>query len=124
MKTKNIFIGFMALTLFVLPAITQASTYHFVDTSGNLQSMQADNSNNALNTAPRLGVYSGVMLMNHNSTTSTPFVFNSINTSGSGNYYYFVDTSGNLQGLWATSFTDALNRAHQLGAHSGVMFAS
>lgn len=119
MKTKNIFAGFMAfsMALLVLPAISMANTYQFIDTSGNLQSIESVSPKAALEDAYRLGIHSGVILVTDGSSGSYTYV----NTSGSGNYYQFIDTSGNLQGLWATNSSAALDQAYQLGVHSGVI---
>lgn len=107
----------MFMALLLLPAISMANTYHFIDTSGNRQSMEANNSSIALATAYQLGINSGVMMMEKgDSVVVIPIV-----TTGSGNYYHFIDTSGNLQGMWAANSSIAIGTAHQLGIHSGVM---
>ena len=117
MKTQYILSGFMLMGLLLLPGVSMANTYHFIDTSGNLQSMSADSSSIALDTAYQLGIHSGVMLVEDvESIPSTP-----VETTGTGNYYHFIDTSGNLQGMWAVNSTVALDTAHQLGIASGVM---
>lgn len=117
MKIKYILNGFMFMALLLLPAISMANTYHFIDTSGNRQSMEASNSAVALATAHQLGIHSGVMMMEKgDSVVVIPIV-----TPGSGNYYHFIDTSGNLKGMWAVNSSVALDTAYQLGIHSGVM---
>ncbi|MGM0482573.1 MAG: hypothetical protein ACQEP6_01760 [Patescibacteria group bacterium] len=94
-----------------------ANTYHFIDTGGNLQSVEADNASVALETAHELGIHSGVMLVKDADTIATDPVAD----IGSGNYYHFIDTSGDLQGMWAVNSTVALETAHELGINSGVM---
>lgn len=107
----------MFMALLLLPGVSMANTYHFIDTSGNLQSMKANSSSIALDTAYQLGIHSGVMLVREGYSIPSTY----IPTTGSGNYYHFIDTSGNLQGMWAVSSSVALNTAYQLGIHSGVM---
>ena len=47
------------------------------------------------------------------------------NTStGSGNYYQFIDTGGNIQGVWAANPSMALATAYQPGTHSGVVLGT
>jgi len=122
MKRKYIIPGLMAIAILALPAVSLANTYQFVDTSGTLQSMEADTSAIALNTAYQLGVHSGVMLVSEGGIGGLVLPDNYPSTNpGSGNYYQFIDTSGNLQGLWAANSSIALATAYQLGVHSGVV---
>lgn len=118
MNIRKIVTGFIVLTLLALPAVSMASTYQFVDTSGNVQSVEASSPQVALDTAHRLGIHSGVMLVGEGGTVTFTPTYN----TGSDNYYEFIDTSGNIQGVWASSPTEALNTAHRLGVHSGVIF--
>jgi hypothetical protein len=118
MKIKNFLKGFMVMTVLVLPGISMANTYQFIDTGGSLQSVQADNSSTALNTAYQLGIHGGVMLTGMGNL----FLPTSVNNTGTGNYYQFVDTNGNLQGVWAANSLEELATAYRLGIHSGVIF--
>jgi len=112
----------MAIAIFALPAASLANTYHFVDTSGDLQSINADSSNRALATAPELGVHSGVVLISEGGIGGAALPDDNTSThSSSDNYYQFINTSGDIQGLWASSPSIALNTAYQLGIHSGVV---
>ena len=112
----------MAIAMIALPAVSFASTYQFIDTSGNLQSMEAANSSIALNTAYQLGVHSGVVLVDEGGIGGLVLPSDDPSTnSGNDNYYQFIDTSGNIKGLWASSPSVALNTAYQLGIHSGVV---
>lgn len=123
MRTKNILIGFTAialLTLLVLPATSLANTYQFIDSSKNLQSVEANNPTTALETAYQLGIHSGVMLVKEGAVTLST----SANTTGSSDYYRFIDTSDDMQGLWAINPSTALETAYQLGVHSGVILSN
>lgn len=122
MKTKKIFAIFMSLALLSLPAVSLASTYDFIDTSGNRQSVEANSFAEALDTAHELGIHSGVVLMGEETLVSASV--NTTNTTNSGNFYQFIDTSGNLQGVWAENSSVALATAHELGIHSGVVLVS
>ena len=52
-----------AALFFMAPALSFAATYAFVNTNGEVMSMEASSSTEALNTAPNLHVHSGVMLV-------------------------------------------------------------
>lgn len=125
MKGKYIIPSLIAIAMFALPAVSLANTYQFVDTSSELQSMGADSFAMALATAPELGVHSGVILVNEGGIGGLVLSADySSDNSGSDNYYQFIDTSGNLQGLWAPNSSVALNTAYQLGVHSGVILVN
>ena len=110
----------MAMALLALPAVSLANTYQFVDTSGNLQSVEANIPATALATAYQLGIHSGVILVgNEDSNLSVP-----TNISGYDNYYQFIDTSGIRQGLWAINSSMALDTSYQLAMHSGVILVN
>jgi len=116
--------GFMAIALVLVPAVSSANIYKFVDTSGNLRSVEANSSTQALAIAYPLAYNSGVWLVERNgsSTTVPPIPTTPIPpiSSGTGNYYLFVNTSGNLQGVWAPNSSVALTTAYPLAPHSGV----
>ena len=63
MKRKNLAPILLAVAMLALPALSLASTYQFIDTGGNLQSVEANSSSVALATAYQLGVHSGVVLV-------------------------------------------------------------
>jgi hypothetical protein len=61
-------LGMVALAAVVaLPGVSFAQTYAYVNTSGDVSSVEADTANAALMTAPNIGVHSGVMLINSSS---------------------------------------------------------
>ncbi|MEX2054353.1 MAG: hypothetical protein WD883_02330 [Candidatus Colwellbacteria bacterium] len=123
MRIKQITVALVALAIFALPVVAFANTYQFVDNNDNLQSMTADSSTEALNTAPNLGVHSGVMLVSGG--TGGAVLGSSFTSENSGdNYYQFVDSNGNIQGIYADSFAEALANANNLGLHSGVALYS
>ena len=58
-------LGMVALAAVVaLPGVSFAQTYAYVNTSGDVSSVEADTASQALVTAPSIGVHSGVMLIN------------------------------------------------------------
>ena len=117
MKTNTMLTGLLATALLALPAVSLADTYHFIDTSGNMQSMEAGSPAEALATAPHLGIHSGVMLIGQGGSNARI----SMNSTNFGHFYHFIDTNGDLQGMWAASASVALATAPHLGIHSGVM---
>ena len=120
MKKINMFTGLMALALVLVPTLTFANTYMFVNTSGNLQSVEANSATQALATAYPMAYNSGVWLVKENGTSPTVPEPLPPKPTGTGNYYLFVNTSGNLQGVWAPNSSVALSTAYPLALHSGV----
>jgi len=114
----------LALAILAFPALSFASTYQFVDSSGNLQSVEAANSSVALATAYNIGVHSGVMLTRNGAVLGTNTYTTYTTNAGTGNYYQFVNTSGQLSGLWATNSSVALATAYNIGIHSGVVLVN
>lgn len=66
MNTKRIVVTLVALAVLVVPVVSSANTYQYIDTSGQLQYVQADNSSQALASAYNIGIHSGVMLYSSN----------------------------------------------------------
>jgi len=61
-------LGMVALAAVVaLPGVSFAQTYAYVNTSGDVSSVDAASADAALMTAPGIGVHSGVMLINSSS---------------------------------------------------------
>jgi hypothetical protein len=124
MKKIYMLTGFMAIALVLVPAVSSANTYRFVDTSGNLRTVEANSFTHALATAHPLAYNSGVWLVARNGSSTivppTPPTPIPPITSGTGNYYLFVNTSGNLQGVWAPNSSVALATAYPLAIHGGV----
>ena len=106
--------------LVVLPITTFASTYQYVNTDGNVQSIVANSPSEAL-LAYNIGANSGVILASNSnvSVSTSPVVVTTVNSFGSNTYMY-VNTNGNVQTINANSPAEAL-LAYNIGAHSGVM---
>ncbi len=61
-------LGMVALAATVaLPGISFAQTYAYVNTSGDVSSVDAASADAALMTAPNIGVHSGVMMIDDSS---------------------------------------------------------
>lgn len=74
---KKVLLSVFALAAVVaVPAATMAATYAYVNTSGEVRTVEAATATAALNTAPNLGVHSGVMLIE---STSDPVVGDKVN---------------------------------------------
>lgn len=52
-----------------LPAATFAQTFAYVNTSGEITTMDATDANTALRTAPGIGLHSGVILLQNGATS-------------------------------------------------------
>lgn len=120
MKKILMFTGFMAFALVLIPTISFANTYKFVDTNGNLRNIEANSASIALATAYPIAYNSGVWLVDKNSSDTSAPTTTPTQPAGYGNFYLFVNTSGNLQGIWAPNASVALTTAHPLAPHSGV----
>lgn len=115
--------GFLAaLSLFAVPAIGFAAEYHYVDTSGTVQTINASNASEALampsDMAPTSGVALDVGVLDEGDT-----VVGSVSgeTGGSGGLeYHYVDTSGTVQTIPAVSAEAALMNAPGIAPTSGV----
>lgn len=119
MNKTQIISSFVALSLLILPAVSLANTYQYVNTTGNLQNVQAADATTALATAPNLAVHSGVMQI----TAGTPVV-NGENTYPNANsFYQFIDVNGTVQSINAVSVASALT-APGIAPHSGVILVT
>ena len=121
MKTKRITTTLVALAVLVLPAVSSASTYQYIDTAGRIQSTQANSSTEALATAYNIGLHSGVVLVNVNGIGGS---YESPTTNIGGSFYQFVDIYGNVQSMNAVSSTVALATAYNIGSNSGVVLVT
>lgn len=127
---KKITTAFVALAISILPAIAFASTYQYVDNSGNLRTVEANSPTQALATAPNIASHSGVMLASQGivagatvvvvPTGTTITTVTPTNTAGLFHYQY-VNTSGNLQSVWANNSAVAIALAANIAYNSGVM---
>ncbi len=64
-KTTYMKVGLMiaAFSLFMLPALTRAATYAYVDNSGDVKSVVAGDWRTAISTAFNIYIHSGVLLL-------------------------------------------------------------
>jgi hypothetical protein len=73
---KKVLLSIFALAAVVAaPVAAMAQTYAYVNTSGEVRTMDADSASQALATAPNLAVHSGVMLIE---SSSDPVVGDSV----------------------------------------------
>jgi len=109
----------VVLGMLLSSSVASAATYLYANTSGNLQSIEANNPTEAMAIAPNIAVHSGVMLV-----SSTPLSIGGIDgvvLSATSNIYLYVDTSGNLRTVVANNSTEAMAIAPNIAVHSGVM---
>ena len=107
MKQKIILLAAFAAAL-ALPLTTLAATYQYVDSSGNVESEQAVNSNQALISPVDIGTHSGVILISVNSLAGDPV-------------YEYVNTKGALETEDAANATTALIIPTNIASDSGVI---
>lgn len=73
---KKLLLGSLALAAVVaVPGVSLAATYAYVNTAGEVLTMEASNSSTAIATAPGIHPRSGVMLIE---TTNDPVVGDSV----------------------------------------------
>jgi len=112
----------IVLSVFLFSGIASAEKYLYVNTSGNLQNIEANNPTEAIAIASNIATHSGVVLDDNTSLSMGGiggFIF-----SATSNTYLFVDTNGNLRTVVANNFTEAIAIASNIATHSGVMIAN
>lgn len=73
---KKVLLGAFALAAFVaIPGVSLAATYAYVNTAGEVMTVEASNPNTAITTAPSIAARSGVMLIE---VTSDPVLDESV----------------------------------------------
>lgn len=120
-KKINNVLGIFVLTALSLgfTASAQGATYHYVNTSGGISSVNASSSQEAIRIATNLAPHSGVILVDGNSTVVNT---NNYNVQGDGLYVYeYINTSGQVQSITANSPQEAIRMANNLATHSGVI---
>jgi hypothetical protein len=92
-----------------LPFAAFASTYDYVNTSGNVETITATTPDAAIAAASDIAQHSGVAL----DSGTIVVVGNSL--------YEYVDINGNLDTIQAASANAALAMATHIASHSGVL---
>ena len=124
---KNSLVSILALgAIAALPFASMAATYHYVDTSGTIRTIEAANSTDAMAMAVNLAPHSGValdmgVLESGDSMNGTGTNTGTVATTGSANTYHYVDTSGIIRTVTAASAAAALAAAVNIAPHSGVV---
>lgn len=120
--TLALAVAMIGLFAFSFPAISNAATYAYVNTSGAVVNTTANSPSIAIATAPNIALHSGVILVNSNSNiTAAPVV----TTSGEQQIgYLYVNASGEVVYVDANSSADAFSGSINIGSHSGVMLIS
>ncbi len=73
---KTLLLGALALAaVVVVPGVSLAATYAYVNQAGEVMTTEAATPNEAITTAPNIGVHSGVMLLQ---SSSDPVVGDSV----------------------------------------------
>ncbi|MDB5266073.1 MAG: hypothetical protein JWM39_786 [Parcubacteria group bacterium] len=76
---KTLLLGSLAMAAAVVaPAVSFADTFAYVNTSGDVQTMDATTANQAILTAPNIATHSGVMDLNVSNSTANPVAGQSV----------------------------------------------
>ncbi len=123
MTFKKLFIpvvSFALIALFVsVTSVSAQQVYQYVTSSGMMQTVVAENPTQAIATAYNIGAHSGVMLLGGLGGADFTYYPNN------NNYFYqFVNTSGTISSMYASSPTNALNTATNISEHSGVIYVN
>jgi hypothetical protein len=124
---KNSIVSILALgAIAVLPLASMAATYHYVDTSGTVRTIEANNAADASASATNIDPHSGVsldmgVLDSGDSVNGTGTNTVTVTATGSGNTYHYVDTSGIVRTVVAASAAAALAAAVNIAPNSGVV---
>ena len=113
------------LVLAVAAAVTAGvaladNTYLYVNTSGQLQSYQADTANEAITGPLNIADNSGVILVSEYNDLAEEDNGTTYSSDGKTRYAY-VSTSGNILYVMANSPTEAINSADNIADDSGVL---
>lgn len=101
------------------PAFSFASTYQYVNQSGQLSAVIADTGEGAIAIAPGISAHSGVILVSGNGSTGAVLGA----TYGTATYAY-VNQSGTVIAISADSSAIAFANAFGIDENSGVMLLS
>lgn len=110
--------------MFALPAATFAATYHYVDTTGTVRTVEAVNANDAFNHAANIAVHSGVTLDQGLLEAGDQIpVANATGMTASNGMasYRYVDMTGTVREVIAASPNAALMMATDRDPNSGVL---
>lgn len=102
-----------AFLLLALPAMVLAEVYYYVDTSGQVRTVVADDPQSAIDMAPNRAPTSGVMLATG--------IFGTGGGILAGTYQY-IDINGNARTVQASSAEEAMLIAPNKHPESGVRF--
>lgn len=123
MTIKNIFIPVLVIALGVLSlginSVSAQEAYQYINTSGELQTIVAETPTQAIANAYNIAPTSGVLLVGGiggGDPVTTP--------TYSGYFYQFVNTSGNIGSVYASSPEAAINTATNIAQHSGVIYVN
>ena len=125
MKTKIILglvVTFVTLTTCSLTAV--ASTYQYVNTAGAIQNVEADSASQALAMASNISPNSGVMLnmgLVLGAMTTTTSTLGNTGPTVPYMTYQYVNVSGQVQTIIASTSDQAFSIATNIAFNSGVM---
>ena len=123
LKTLTYTTGFLAMLsvgFFGASAVLADTTYLYVNTTGEVKTVMADNADEALMNATDRDPNSGVMLARQ---YENPVPNTTTATNGDDDEYLYVDEDGNLAAEDADTPAEAINEADDIKYNSGVIDA-
>jgi hypothetical protein len=113
---KNLLLALSAMAALAVPTASFAATYHYVDTSGSVRTVEASSAQAAFNSATDRAANSGVTL-----DTGVLDSGDSVSGTANGDLYHYVDMTGVVRSVNAVSADAALSAAAPtIAVHSGV----
>ena len=114
----------LSAILLALPAASFAATYHYVDTTGTVRTIEAANAADAFTNATNIAPHSGVGLdqgILESGDTIPVSTAAGMTHSGDPESYRYVDVNGTVREVVATSPSAALMMATDRDPNSGVL---
>lgn len=121
MNLNQIMTATTTLSLLILPLVTSANTYQYVNTSGNLQTIEASTPGAAISNASNIAYNSGVIA---GTISAIGGSYEPVTNSSGSNLYQFVDMQGNVKSIYANSASLAIANAVNIALHSGVILVT
>lgn len=109
------------IALGLIPSLSFAATYFYVDTSGKVSAVEAPNAETAIAIAPDRAIHSGVALdMGYLEEGTDVNAFGYSNDTEGNELYHFVNSLGITDSVIAPDAHTALEIAPNIHVHSGV----
>ncbi len=130
---KNFILSAALAAVVIVPAVSLAAQYHYVDTTGTVRTITADNATQAFALAVNIAPHSGVAVdtgvldsgdsVNGSGSmnTTTVVVVPNMTHAPVPNLYHYIDITGTVRNVTASSPAEAFALAVNIAPHSGVV---